>query len=152
MAATTSIKQYTPMQICSVGGICSFENVVEYLMLGAEAVQLASVIQLNGYGVITRILEDLENWMSSHGYQDVSEFRGAALPYLRPFEDLQVRPLVSRLSEPCKEEGCDLCVACCLYDAAQRTKTGILLDADNCSGCGLCAARCPKGYIQMDWK
>ncbi|MEG1523396.1 MAG: tRNA-dihydrouridine synthase [Clostridia bacterium] len=150
LATTAQLRQYTPMQICSVGGITNHEHMLEFLMLGATAVQLASAIQLSGYGIITKIINDLNTWLDAHGYMDVSEIRGAALPTLHPFEDIKPRPLTAHLLAPCNDD-CELCCSGCLYDAVTHTGTGIVIDQKRCSGCGLCVARCPKNRIKLEW-
>ncbi len=151
LAVTATLKQFTPFQICSVGGISNYAHVLEFLMLGAEAVQLASVIQLKGYDVITKILEDLEAWLAGHGCEELSEIRGAALPSLRPFEDINPTPLKARLIERCTDE-CSICRQSCIYQAVKRDGDGAVeLVQDACSGCGLCVVRCPARRIELCW-
>ncbi len=107
-------------------------------MLGAHAVQLASVIQQQGYDAITRIIGEVESWMDAHGYTTVEQLRGAALSSLSTFEDLNPRPLAARLLSPCDGLGCSLCAQGCLYQAVSMGPNGIHIDPDVCSGCGLC--------------
>lgn len=150
LATTAQLSQYTPMQICSAGGITSFEHALEFIMLGATAVQLASAIQLQGYGVITKILGDIDAWLTAHGYSDISEIRGAALPSLRAFEDIKPQALKATLLQPCDID-CDICINGCLYDAISREGGWIAIDANRCEGCGLCAACCPREIIELGW-
>ena len=151
LAVTASLRQYTPMQICSVGGIGSYEDVLEFLMLGATCVQLASALQLHGHGVISRILSDLDAWLPAHGYSSAGDVCGAALKTLVPFEDINPRPLRAALQSACRED-CGLCIEGCLYDAINRgADGGIALDSSRCAGCGFCAARCPKHRFSLEW-
>lgn len=151
LAATAAIRQYSPLEICSTGGISSAKNALEFLMLGATCVQLASVIQLHGYQVITDVLNDLETWMRGHGYSDIEEIRGAALAGLHPYEDINPRPLRASMTEDCCD-ACSLCADSCLYHAISRAPDGrIVLTPSNCSGCGLCAERCPKQLFRLVW-
>jgi dihydroorotate dehydrogenase subfamily 1 len=152
LATTATLKQCTPFQICSVGGICTCEHVLEFLMLGAQTVQIASAIQLGGYGVIETILKDLADWLHRKGFQSVAEIRGSALASLRPFEDISPTPLKAAVSRPCTIQ-CSLCMDGCIYDAIDRDDTGaIRIDPVICTGCGMCAARCPPGIIDMKWE
>lgn len=151
LATTATLKQCTPFQICSVGGISSYENVLEFLMIGAQAVQLASAIQLEGYEVITRILGDLERWLAEHGLVDYAQIRGAALGSLHPFEDINPTHVRAALVEPCVE-ACEICRQGCIYNAIDRDPTGaIRIDPALCSGCGWCVARCPLKKIELRW-
>jgi dihydroorotate dehydrogenase/Pyruvate/2-oxoacid:ferredoxin oxidoreductase delta subunit len=151
LATTASLKQNTAFQICSVGGITNYEHVLGYIMLGAQATQLASVIQLEGYPAIERILNDLDDWMSSHCHNDYSEIRGVALSTLSAFEDIGPQPFKAILSETCLED-CNICEQCCLYFAIGRNnKNELTISEQLCTGCGLCAGRCPQNKIEIGW-
>lgn len=150
LATTAMLKQYTPFHICSCGGIFTGEHALEFIMLGASAIQLASAIHIEGYEVIERVLRGLEAWMSKHGYSDLSEIRGAALSSLRPFEDIPPKPVRAQLTEPCAKE-CDICRRGCIYQAISRQGGGIALDQKACTGCGYCLARCPEEKFVWDW-
>lgn len=150
LAATATLKQYTTLQICAVGGISTCGHALEFLMLGAQAVQIGTAVQLEGCGVISRIISDLGAWLEKHGYGSVAEVRGAALPSLFPFEDIEPQPLAARMSGPCAAR-CGLCAAGCVYGAISRREGGYEVDAAKCRGCGLCAARCPEGRIRLSW-
>ena len=66
LATTATLAQLTRCEICGIGGIESYEHVLEYVMLGANAVQLASTVLLAGYERITRIVSDLRAWTDAH--------------------------------------------------------------------------------------
>lgn len=150
LATTATLKQITGFPICSCGGIDTAADALEFIMMGAECVQLASVVMREGYGVITQIVRGIESWMDKHGCRDLSEIRGAALNSLLPFEDVQPQPLVALLDSPCRAD-CDLCLRGCLYQAISRTVGAIQIDSKKCTGCGLCAARCPEKKIHLGW-
>jgi dihydroorotate dehydrogenase/NAD-dependent dihydropyrimidine dehydrogenase PreA subunit len=151
LATTASLKQRTPFQICSVGGISTSENALEFIMLGAQAVQIASVILLEGYGAIGSIISGVEAWLAEHGYSDYPEIRGAALASLRPFEDLSPAPLKAAVKERCTS-ACEICLRGCIYHAIHRDGDGaIRIDPDACSGCGWCVARCPENKLELRW-
>ena len=53
--------------------------------------------------------------------------------------------------------GCESCETCSLLCPdlciTRNEKTGgVEIDLDFCKGCGICAAVCPKGAIQMAWE
>jgi dihydroorotate dehydrogenase (fumarate) len=62
--------------ICGSHGIFSGEDVIKLLLSGATSVQIVSTLYINGLTQISDILRDLENWMDSKGYKNLSEFRG----------------------------------------------------------------------------
>lgn len=151
LATTATLKQYTPFQICGVGGITDAKKALEFIMLGAQAVQLASVIQIKGYDVIRTIIEDLHSWLEAHGYQDIEEIRGSALPTLHAFEDISAAPLKARLVQAC-DTACDSCIGSCLYGAlSKKNGAGISVSQADCTGCGLCAELCPERRLELCW-
>ncbi len=153
LATTAQLRQYTQMQICSTGGIKTAEHALEFIMLGATAVQLASAIQEDGYGEITKLIHDLDDWLARHGYAEIEEVRGAALPSLMPFEEIKPQRRKAEISERCEIETtpCHICINGCLYDAIVRTDGQIEIHADDCEGCGLCSSGCPRKIIKLGW-
>ena len=152
LATTAALRQYTAFQICSCGGIFDYRNALEFIMLGADAVQLATAIQLHGCGVIREVVEGLSHWLETHGYESLDAVRGMALQSLKPFEEIRPRPLSSVVLQPCADEDCDVCAEGCLYEAVSRGADGsIHIDHDRCDGCGLCVARCPKKKLSLEW-
>ena len=152
LATTAALRQYTAFQICSCGGIFDYRNALEFIMLGADAVQLATAIQLHGCGAIHDVVEGLSQWLRAHGYENLDAVRGAALQSLKPFEEIRPRPLSAVVQQPCAEKDCDACAEGCLYDAISRDVDGtVAIDHDRCDGCGLCIARCPKKKLSLGW-
>ena len=46
-------------------------------------------------------------------------------------------------------EGCLICHDICKMFAYRKEGTAVVLDEDQCVGCGMCAWRCPNGNIEM---
>ncbi len=152
LATTATLKQYTPFYICGCGGTLRYEHVLEFIMLGATGVELASIIQVNGYGVITRVLDACVSWLSAHGCGGFAELQGTALPTLHLFEDIKPQPLCATPAGRCMDVDCRICMDGCLYDAAARNGQGeVRIDAARCSGCGNCVARCPQRRLTLQW-
>lgn len=150
LATVTTLKQVTDFPICGCGGIQSAENALEFLMLGAGSVQLASVLLHQGYGVIARMVQDLAAWLDRHGYASVRDVVGLALSSLQPFEDILPRPYQVQVSPEC--DGCGRCVASCLYEALSCPQAGVLsVSSSLCSGCGMCIACCPRNALHLTW-
>lgn len=151
LAITAMLKQNTKFSIYSAGGITDHTHAIEYIMLGAEAVQVASVIMLKGYDSVTAIVEELSNWITDHGYNNADDIRGKALSGLMPFENLKSKHLVANLRDICKKE-CDICITSCLYDALIKgNENAVMLDRAECVGCGLCIERCPDKLLYLDY-
>ena len=107
LATIATLKQTTGFPICGCGGINSAHDALEFIMLGAQSVQLASVLLRDSYEAIPRILGDLERWLEDHGYYSIEEVCGLALGSLQAFEELPPRPLTAHLTGGCN--GCGKC-------------------------------------------
>ncbi len=152
LATTAALHQYTSLQVVSSGGVTDHESVIEFLMLGATAVQLASTMLSNGYEVISKVIAGLEEWMTRHGYKGIGEIRGSALPSLGAYEDIVPGRLCAVALEACHRHDCLRCVDSCLPHAIYMDpRGGIRIKADDCDGCGLCVALCPQKILSLEW-
>ena len=149
LATVATLKQLTQLPVFGCGGIQTAEDALEFMMLGADSVQLASVILREGYGVITRIVEQLGQWMEAHEYRATGELIGKALDSLWQFEEVLPQPLIVRLAEGC--DGCGRCTASCLYDALRCVDRQLTILPGKCTGCGMCVAVCPQKALQLGW-
>ena len=143
LATIATLKQTTGFPICGCGGINSAHDALEFIMLGAQSVQLASVLLRDSYEAIPRILGDLERWLEDHGYYSIEEVCGLALGSLQAFEELPPRPLTAHLTGGCN--GCGKCVSSCLY-GAMTMEAG-----ENSTGCGtLHRLRHVRGHLPRE--
>ena len=69
----------TRKPIISGGGISTWENVVERLMLGAVAVQIVSIVYLKGITVIGEFLNGLRAYLEKQGYNKIEDVIGKGL-------------------------------------------------------------------------
>lgn len=64
--------------IIGVGGITRWEDVVEFLMAGATAVQVGSVVYKRGLKVFKELLQGLRKYMQKEGFSSVKALIGIA--------------------------------------------------------------------------
>lgn len=57
-------------------GIHDASSAIKLLLAGADVIQLASTIFINGPEQVTKILSDLEEWMDKHKFLNLDQFRG----------------------------------------------------------------------------
>ena len=57
-------------------GVHSGEDVVKYLLAGADTVQICSVLYKEGQEYIKEVLTAVESWMKSKNFNSINEFRG----------------------------------------------------------------------------
>lgn len=151
LASVAAISQTVDIPVCGIGGIEDFRNAIEYLMLGASAVQVGTAVMIHGPGVLTKITEDLRRWMELKHYDAVSQIRGAALKNLKSFDEMKIEPATSTASgTPCTVD-CRQCSQVCMYHAITKKDEEIVVDKDLCVGCGLCICICPAKKLKLDW-
>jgi dihydroorotate dehydrogenase (fumarate) len=66
----------TGCPLAATTGIHSAETAVKFLLAGASAVQVASVLYREGPDAICRINQGISDWMKHKGYQSIDEFKG----------------------------------------------------------------------------
>lgn len=151
LASVATISQTVDIPICGIGGIASGKHALEYIMLGASAVQVGTTVMMEGRNSAGRIVRELECWMEEHGVGSVEEVRGKALSNMKSFDEMKIEPAVSTVNGvPCTEN-CNKCTVACLYGAITRKGAAIAVDKEKCSGCGLCTCICPAKKLKLDW-
>ncbi len=68
------------VQIIGVGGIKTGVDAFEYLLAGADAVQIATCFEKEGAPCFTRIEEELKAFMKKKGYTQLSDAKGQLKP------------------------------------------------------------------------
>jgi dihydroorotate dehydrogenase (NAD+) catalytic subunit len=66
------IKNAVDIPIIGSGGVCNFKDVIEYLIAGASAVQLGSIIFNNPLAPI-EILDNLKHYVEEKGYKNLKD-------------------------------------------------------------------------------
>jgi dihydroorotate dehydrogenase (fumarate) len=75
--------------LAATSGVSTADEVVKYLLAGADVVMTASSLLRHGPGHITVLRRGLEQWMESRGFDDIGRWRGLlAAAYLHDREAL----------------------------------------------------------------
>ena len=145
MRHVTDVARRVDIPISACGGVSSFREVVEYIMLGAANVQICTAVMWHGYSEITKILKSLDAWMDEKGYASFEQIRGIALKDITPIEELsKMPPLFAEISaDECKN--CGLCEKLCSYRSISEGNGTRVVDKTTCDGCGVCEQFCPAG-------
>ncbi len=130
--------------ISATGGVTNYEDVIKYLLSGANNVQIATLIYLKGYDVVKTILEQVENYLEEHNIDDINYIIGKAAKKVLPLNkvDRSKRYYAKYNSEKCI--GCKKCFPVCTYDAIKNDEKRPYIDESKCDGCGLCSQVCGK--------
>ena len=151
LACIATISQTVDIPVCGIGGINDYTHALEYIMLGASAVEVGTAVMMGGFEKITEMVDDLEEWGQKHGVKEVKAIKGRALKNLRAFEEIKVEPVISYIDNEICNADCTACVKACIYGAIKKEGNVMSIDKDRCTGCGLCTFVCPDKKFRLDW-
>jgi dihydroorotate dehydrogenase (fumarate) len=70
------LSQKTSCDLVGATGVHDYRGLAKQLLAGAQAVQVASTLLEHGPEVITQILDDFSEWMSTHRFESLTDVRG----------------------------------------------------------------------------
>ncbi|MHC4601605.1 MAG: NAD-dependent dihydropyrimidine dehydrogenase subunit PreA, partial [Planctomycetota bacterium] len=137
------------LPVSAVGGIASWRDAAEFLLLGATSVQICTAVMLRGYEIVEGMVGGLTEYMDEKGFSSLDEMRGRALANTMAWGDLDLNYAVVAELDPRKCTACGACVTACrdgghqciTVDAGSQGVPAV--DADRCVGCNLCSIVCP---------
>ena len=147
------------VEISGIGGIETWEDAAEFLLLGSTTLQVTTSIMQYGYRIVEDMKNGLEHYMEEQGVDSLMDLIGVANANIIPAENLERDYVLYPDIDTEKCIGCGRCYVSC-YDGAHQA---ISWDEENrkpscdhnkCVGCHLCALVCPvkaigKGEIVM---
>jgi len=164
------MREVPDLPIIGIGGINNVSDAIRYLLLGCQAVSIASGVFFKGHRMFQQLADGLAEWMKKHGYTRIDQFRGKCREdaiitkadweekygyKMEPPEwgmllpDKNPSPVVTRVDK----DKCDFCGRCdvCLYGALQFDRKAKTLEFDDklCMGCGFCVGLCPLDALYM---
>lgn len=148
------------LPISGIGGIETWRDAVEFMLLGASTVQVGTAAMHYGFGIVREMIAGLEQFMRDKGFTKLDDFIGKALPQTKQWQELNLNYKVKAKIDNNKCIGCQLCYTACedgahqaisiSSDPANRVPSII---EDNCVGCNLCSLVCPvENCITMERK
>lgn len=80
---TAELVQNTPIHVFGCGGISKWQDAVEYLALGASAVQLCTAVMWEGFQILDKLTGGLERFLEKQQFANLAPIIGRALPETR---------------------------------------------------------------------
>lgn len=107
------------LPISGIGGIGTWRDAAEFILLGCGTVQVCTAAMHYGYRIVEDMIDGLENWMREKGFERIENFLGASAPRITDWNRLNLNfKTVARIhAEKCI--GCQLCYVAC-WDGAHQ--------------------------------
>jgi dihydropyrimidine dehydrogenase (NAD+) subunit PreA len=139
------------LPISGMGGISTWKDAAEFLLLGAGSLQVCTAVMHYGFRIVDDLCDGLANWMDEKGFATIEDFRGRSLGRISDFQDLDLSFRAVARIDTAKCIKCDLCYVACndtahqcidLMDQAGARRQPVVREQD-CVGCRLCYNVCP---------
>ncbi len=142
--------QWPSPPISGMGGIETWRDAVEFLLLGADHVQITTAVMQYGLRIIDDLLEGLTLYLREKALRRVTDLKGLGVENVAALEELERESILLRRFDRSRGVGCGRCVLSCRdggHEALTMRKGGPVMDPAACVGCHLCVLVCPVHAI-----
>ncbi len=80
--ATMIRSEFPGRTLSGIGGIERGSHAAEFILLGADTVQVCTGVMKFGYGMVREMKDELLRFMEKHGFDTLADFKGRSLGYL----------------------------------------------------------------------
>jgi len=116
---TDDVVHGSGLPISAMGGITTWSDAAEFLLLGASSLQICTAVMHYGFRIVEDLCDGLANWMDSKGFATISDFAGKSLTRVSDFQDLDLSFRAVARIDTAKCIKCNLCYVACT-DAAHQ--------------------------------
>ncbi len=143
--------------ISGVGGVETWRDAVEFMLVGATTVQVCTGVMHHGHRMVEDMLDGLAGYLAGRGLSSPADLVGRALPAIGDWGQLDLSYKLKARIDAARCIHCNLCYRSCEDGAHQairleRTngRSTLAVDDAECVGCRLCEYVCPvDGCITM---
>lgn len=144
--------------ISGIGGVSTWQDTVEFMLMGAGGVQICTAAMHHGFSIIDDLTEGLSHYLDEKGIASVSDIIGASVEKYTDWGNLDLNhKIVARINN-------DICINCNKCHIACEDTSHQCIDMltdenghdylkvreEDCVGCNLCSIVCPvEGAIDM---
>lgn len=79
------------ISLSGIGGVETGSDAAEFMLLGADTVQVCSGVMVHGYPLVKKLCGGLQKFMIENNFTSVSDFKGHSLQYFTTHSDLVER-------------------------------------------------------------
>lgn len=147
-------EELSDMQISGMGGIYTWKDAVEFLLLGATSLEATTAVMEYGYRIIDDLILGLKIFMKEKNFKTLKDFKGISKAYVVNTDQLERDTVIFPKFNYDKCIGCGRCYISCMdgghqainFDSEERKPK---LDGSKCVGCHLCKLVCPQNAIDV---
>ena len=138
--------------ISGMGGIETWRDAVEFLLLGADHVQITTAVMQYGLRIIYDLLDGLTLilYLREKALTHVTDLKGLGVENVAVLEDLERESVLLPRFDRSRCLGCGRCYLSCRdggHEALTMRNGGPVMDPNACVGCHLCVLVCPAGAV-----
>lgn len=137
--------------ISGIGGIETWEDALEFILLGSGNIQVGTAVMQYGYRIVEDMISGLSYYMEEKGIDRLSDLIGSALKNIVPADSLDRDFIVLPEISGDKCIGCGRCYISCSDGGHQAIDWNKgrrpSINEDKCVGCHLCSLVCPAQAI-----
>jgi dihydropyrimidine dehydrogenase (NAD+) subunit PreA len=141
---------FNKIPISGIGGVTTWQDAVEFMLLGATNVQVCTAVMKYGFRIIEDFTSGLSNWMDEKGFKSVDDFVGLSVKKVTDWERLDMNFHIVANIDQSKCIHCGLCYVTCEDTSHQAINilkgspyNEYTIKEPECVGCNLCKLVCP---------
>jgi dihydropyrimidine dehydrogenase (NADP+)/dihydropyrimidine dehydrogenase (NAD+) subunit PreA len=101
-----AIRDHFPgRSLSGIGGIETGNDAAQFILLGADTVQVCTGVMKHGYACVRQMKDELLSFMARHGFETLSQVKGHSLQYFTTHADLVHRQADARTLAAAKAKG-----------------------------------------------
>ncbi len=140
------------IEISGIGGIETWEDCTEFLLLGAKTIQVTTAVMQYGYRIVEDMISGLSHYLTDNNYNSLEELVGKSSSNIVSTDELDRSYIIYPKFDEEKCIGCGRCLISC-YDGGHQAiswneeNRKPIFDFERCVGCHLCSNICPISAI-----
>ncbi len=141
--------------ISAMGGIETWRDAAEFLLLGANHVQVTTAVMQYGVRIIDDMRDGLTCYLREKGLRRLSDLEGLGVQSVTALENLERDSILLPAFDRAKCVGCGRCALSCRdggHEALTMKNGKPIMNPRACVGCHLCVLVCPMHAISSAGK
>ena len=87
---TDEIVSKSGLPISGMGGIATWQDAAQFLLLGASSLQVCTAVMHYGFRIIEDLCDGLSNWMDEKGFETIADVSGRSLHRVSEFKNFDL--------------------------------------------------------------